>query len=69
MPTRNLSVTGTVPAPRTAAATIARSSRGFSGIAEPPPLLVTFRTGQPKFMSMWSTRPSPTSSFTASPTW
>ena len=39
-----------------------------SGIAAPPPLLVTFRTGQPKFMSMWSTRPSPTRSRTASPT-
>ena len=62
-------VTGTVPAWRTAAATMPRSSRGLRGMADPPPLLVTFRTGHPKFMSMWSTRSSPTSSLTASPTW
>ena len=62
-------VTGTGPALRTAAATMPRSSRGLSGMADPPPLLVTFRTGQPKFMSTWSTRSSPTRSFTASPTW
>ena len=61
-------VTGTAPAACTAAAHDARSSRGFSGMAAPPPLLVTLRTGQPKFMSMWSTRPSPTRTRTASPT-
>ena len=65
---RNLIVTGTAPAACTAARTIVRSSFGFSGMAAPPPLLVTLRTGQPKFMSRWSTRPSPTRSRTASPT-
>jgi hypothetical protein len=30
----------------------ARAGRGLSGIAAPPPLRVTLRTGQPKFMSM-----------------
>jgi hypothetical protein len=68
MPMRNFRVTGTVPAADTAARTIARSRRGLTGMAAPPPLLVTLRTGQPKFMSMWSTRPSPTSTRTASPT-
>ena len=68
MPMRNLIVTGTRPAAPTAAATIRRRRRGFNGIAEPPPLLVTFRTGQPKFMSTWSTWPSPTRIRTASPT-
>ena len=68
MPMRNLMVTGTAPAAATAARTMLRSRRGFSGMAAPPPLLVTLRTGQPKFMSMWSTRPSPTRSRTASPT-
>ena len=61
-------VTGTRPAPATAAATMLRSRCFFKGMAAPPPLLVTLRTGQPKFMSMWSTRPSPTSRRTASPT-
>ena len=41
---------------------MSRSSLGLSGMAAPPPLLVTLRTGQPKFMSRWSTRPSPTRS-------
>ncbi len=68
IPIRNLIVTGTGPAASTAARTIARNSFGLSGIAAPPPLLVTLRTGQPKFMSRWSTRRSPTSSRTASPT-
>ena len=68
MPMRNLIVTGTGPAAATAAATMRRRSRGLSGIAAPPPLLVTLRTGQPKFMSTWSTRPSPTRMRTASPT-
>jgi hypothetical protein len=63
-----LIVTGTSPAAATAARTIPRSSFGLSGIAAPPPLLVTLRTGQPKFMSRWSTRPSLTSSRTDSPT-
>jgi len=68
MPFRNLIVTGTAPAAATAARTMSRSKRGLSGIAAPPPLLVTLRTGQPKFMSRWSMRPSPTSMRTASPT-
>ncbi len=61
-------VTGTSPEFFTAARTMSRSSSGRAGMAEPPPLRVTFRTGQPKFMSMWSTRPSPTRRLTASPT-
>ena len=68
MPMRNLIVTGISPAFCTAARTMFASSRGFAGIAEPPPFRVTLGTGQPKFMSMWSTCPSPTSHFTASPT-
>ena len=40
--------------------TIAPNSRRFHGIAEPPPLLVIFRTLQPKFRSMWSARFSST---------
>ena len=52
MPLRNLMVTGTLPAFCTAARTMLRSSLGLSGMAAPPPLRVTLRTGQPKFMSM-----------------
>ena len=54
MPIRNLIVTGTGPAFATTARTSRASSRGRAGSAEPPPDAVTLRTGQPKFMSMWS---------------
>ena len=68
MPIRNLIVNGTEPADWTAARTMFRSRLRLMGIAEPPPLRGTLRTGHPKFMSMWSIRPSSTSRFTASPT-
>ncbi len=64
---RNFTVTGTGPAAATAVRTISRSSARRTGRAEPPPLRVTFGTGQPKFMSTWSTPWSPTSVRTASP--
>ena len=60
-------VIGIVPAWATQERTMLRSSPRFSGIAAPPPLRVTLRTGQPKLRSMWSTRPWPTSRATASP--
>ncbi|CAB4835511.1 unannotated protein [freshwater metagenome] len=46
---------------------MARSRFGLAGTAAPPPLRVTFAAGQPKFMSMWSTRPSAHSMRMASP--
>jgi hypothetical protein len=49
---RNFIVTGTAPAACTAARTIARSRLRLTGIAAPPPLRVTLRTGQPKLRSM-----------------
>jgi hypothetical protein len=57
---RNLMVTGTWygAAAATAPRRMARSRLGLAGTAAPPPLRVTFAAGQPKFMSMWSTRPS-----------
>ncbi len=60
MPLRTFTVTGTPPAPRTAAPTRRAISRGFSGIALPPPWRVIFGAGQPKLMSTWCT-PSPAS--------
>ena len=60
-------VTGTAPAAATAARTMSRSSARCTGSAEPPPLRVTLGTGQPKFMSTWSTPISPTRNRTASP--
>ena len=62
MPLRILTVTG-IPAgaaASTAARTIRAKSRRRHGSAEPPPLRVTFGTGQPKFRSMWSARFSST---------
>ena len=60
MPMRNLHVTGMPysPAAATAERTIARNKLRFTGTAAPPPRRVTLGAGQPKFMSMWSTRPS-----------
>src|SRR5690606_23841076 len=46
--------------------TMSRNRSDFHGSAAPPPLRVTFGTGQPKFMSMWSARSSATSIVTAS---
>jgi hypothetical protein len=46
----------------TAAATIAAYRSVRHGSAAPPPWRVTFGAGQPKLRSMWSTRPSSTSS-------
>ena len=65
MPFRNLTVTGTLSAASTTAETIDPNRRGLSGRAAPPPRRVTLGIGQPKFKSMWSTRPSPVSSFVA----
>src|SRR5205823_5645933 len=47
MPLRTFTVTGTLPAPRTAARTRRAISRGFSGIALPPPWRVIFGAGHP----------------------
>ena len=66
-PIRNLAVTGTSPAARTAAATRRRSNVRLTGSAAPPPTLVTLGTGHPKFRSTWSTPASPVSRRTASP--
>ena len=69
-PMRNLQVTG-MPcgvASATAARMMARIRLRFTGTAAPPPLRVTFWAGQPKFMSMWSTRSLRHSSRTARPT-
>jgi hypothetical protein len=59
MPLRIFTVTGTPEglAASTAADTIRANSRRRHGSAAPPPLRVTFGTGQPKFMSMWSASP------------
>ena len=64
MPLRILTVTGTSRrAPSsTTAPTTARNRSRFHGSADPPPLRVTFGTGQPKLRSMWSARSSVTSS-------
>src|SRR5213076_1777391 len=51
MPLRTFTVTGTPPAPRTAAPTRRAISRGFTGIALPPPWRVIFGAGQPKLMA------------------
>ena len=67
VPFRNFTVTGTSPERSTAARTMASNRRGFNGMAAPPPRRVTLGIGQPKFMSTWSTRPSPTSMSTARP--
>ena len=45
---------------------MSRNRSRFHGSAEPPPLRVTFGTGQPKLRSMWSARSSATSIRTAS---
>ena len=50
----------------TAASTMPRNRSSFHGSAAPPPLRVTFGTGQPKLRSMWSARSSATSIVTAS---
>ena len=68
MPLRILTVSGMSPAARAARSTISRNSPSFHGSAAPPPLRVTFGTGQPKFRSMWSARSSATSIVTASAT-
>lgn len=52
----------------TASRTMARSRCRLYGSAEPPPLRVTLGTGQPKFRSMWSARPSSAIMRTALPT-
>ena len=69
MPRRIFTVTGMslFEASVTAALTIEANSSDFHGRAEPPPRRVTFGTGQPKFMSMWSQRSSSTSIRTAAP--
>src|SRR3546814_9871453 len=64
---RNLIVTGMSPAAVTADRMMLRSSARRTGSADPPPLRVTLGTGQPKFMSTWSTPISPTRKRTASP--
>ena len=68
MPTRNFTVNGAPygSAAATDAATMSANSRRLYGNAAPPPLRVTFATGQPKFASTWSARPSPRTILTAS---
>ena len=51
----------------TAALTISRNRFRLKGSAAPPPLRVTFGTGQPKFISIWSAKFSRPIIFTASP--
>ena len=68
MPTRILTVTGMVPAARTAAVTMRANRLRRHGSAAPPPLRVTLGTGQPKFRSTWSARSSSTTMRTASAT-
>ena len=68
MPLRILIVSGMSPAACTAPSTISRNRPSFHGSAAPPPLRVTFGTGQPKLRSMWSARSSATSMVTASRT-
>ncbi|MEZ5261601.1 MAG: hypothetical protein R2755_07465 [Acidimicrobiales bacterium] len=65
---RHFTDTGMSPALATAAAMMARSRLGFSGMADPPPLRVILGAGQPKLRSRWSTRPSPTRRRVASAT-
>ena len=57
MPLRVFMVTGTPygSAAATAAVRISPSSVDFHGSAAPPPLRVTFGTGQPKLRSTWPT--------------
>ncbi len=57
MPLRVFIVTGTsyAAAAVTAAETIWPSRARFHGSAAPPPLRVTFGTGQPKLRSTWAT--------------
>ncbi len=57
MPLRVFIVTGTsyAEAARTACSRIRASRPRFQGSAPPPPLRVTFGTGQPKLRSMWAT--------------
>jgi hypothetical protein len=68
MPMRIFAVTGTPAAARTALVTMSANSPMRHGSAEPPPLRVTFGTGQPKFRSMWSARSSVTIIRTAAAT-
>ncbi len=68
MPLRIFTVSGISPAAFTAPSTISRNRPSFHGSAEPPPLRVTFGTGQPKLRSMWSARSSATRKVTASAT-
>ena len=69
MPTRIFTVTGRRRRQlRTAAETMSANSSMRHGSAEPPPLRVTFGTGQPKFRSTWSARSSSTIMRTAAPT-
>ena len=68
MPLRILIVRGSGPAARTARSTISRKRSSFHGSAEPPPLRVTFGTGQPKLRSTWSARSSSRSIVTAAST-
>ncbi len=60
MPLRILTVTGTsrLAPSSTTAPTMDRNRSRFHGSADPPPLRVTFGTGQPKLRSMWSARSS-----------
>ncbi len=69
MPLRILTDTGTRPSAAAMASwTMLRNRSRFQGRALPPPLRVTFGTGQPKLRSMWSARSSSTSSRTAAAT-
>ena len=68
MPLRIFTVTGSVPALRTASRRIARNRFRLYGSAEPPPRRVTLGTGQPKLRSTWSARSSSAIMRTALPT-
>lgn len=52
MPLRIFTVSGTCSAARAARETMSRNRPSFHGSAAPPPLRVTFGTGQPKLRSM-----------------
>src|SRR5699024_4366719 len=69
MPIRVFMVTGTLygSAALTADVRMLSSSRVFHGSAAPPPLRVTFGTGQPKLRSTWATPYSAHTIRTASP--
>src|SRR5690625_2980464 len=69
MPIRVFMVTGTLygSAARTADVRTPSSSRVFHGGAAPPPLRVTFGTGQPKLSATWATPYSAHTMRTASP--